>query len=223
MSAPDKRSKAGFAAGIAFAVVCVIWLAIMEFNFGKTVLLIIGLLVAALIAFIVYNMSKGVDTSKKAPAQKTWAPTGDSAVDEVVQKGQELLKQIREEDRLIPDEEISAKIVEIDNVSGKIFDAVIEAPGKAPKIRRFMNYYLPTTLKMLTAYRRMDEKELTGKSVEETRQQIREALDVVVKAFSKQLEAVREEDMLDISTDIEVLETMLKQDGLTENGLHEDK
>lgn len=222
MSAPNKKSGAALKACIAFAVVALLWLLILGFDFGKIVLLIVGVVLALGVAFIVFNMAKGLDTSKKAPQQKNFVPTGNAAVDEVVQKGQELLRQIRKENELLPDEELTRKIDEIETISGRIFDAVTEDAIKAPKIRRFMNYYLPTTLKMLTAYRKMDEKELKGRSAEETRAQIENALDVVVKAFQKQLETIQEEDMMDISTDIEVLETMLKQDGLTEGGLHKD-
>ena len=76
-----------------------------------------------------------------------------------------------------------------------------------------------TTMKMLTGYRKMDERKVEGKNADATRQQIRSAMDVVIKAFEKQLDTMHQDDLLDISTDIDVLETMLKQDGLIDSGI----
>ena len=98
-----------------------------------------------------------------------------------------------------------------------------DKPEKAPQIRRFMDYYLPTTLKMLQGYRKMDERQVSGTEADATRSQIRQAMDVVLKAFDKQLHALYQDDMLDLSTDIDVMEAMLKQDGLVESGLKGDK
>jgi 5-bromo-4-chloroindolyl phosphate hydrolysis protein len=84
-----------------------------------------------------------------------------------------------------------------------------------------MDYYLPTTLKMLSGYRKMDERQVTGKNAQETRSQIREAMNTVLKAFDKQLDALYQDEMLDLSTDIDVMETMLRQDGLIDSGMQQ--
>lgn len=164
-------------------------------------------------------MAGGVDTSKKAPAQKPIQKTGDEAVDGMIEKGLEMLKLIREENDRIPDEELSRNMDEIDRTAREIFRAVAEQPGKAPQIRRFMDYYLPTTLKMLSGYSKMNERNVTGTRADATRKQIEDATDVVVKAFKKQLNNLYQDDILDISTDVEVLETLLKSDGLVDTGL----
>ncbi len=175
--------------------------------------LIAGLL-SLLIGRVAYVMFSGLDTSKKAPAMNELPVTGDDAVDRLVSRGKEMLSQIRKEDELIPDPELSARIVELEGITTRIFQAVIEQPGKAPQIRRFMDYYLPTTLKMLTGYRKLNERGVSGGKAQETRERIESAMQVVVGAFRKQLETLYQNDMLDITTDIDVLETMLKQDSL---------
>ncbi len=182
---------------------------------------LIAAAVALLVGRLVYIMAQGVDTSKKVPAQKPIPKTGDSAVDSLVEKGQEMLAQIRAEDDLIPDPELSEKMKRLDDVANRIFRTVADQPQKAPQIRRFMEYYLPTTLKMLTGYRKMDERNVQGENAAATRQQIQDAMDVVLKAFDKQLDTMYQDDMLDISTDIDVLETMLRQDGLIDSGMHQ--
>ena len=175
--------------------------------------------IALLVGRVVFIMAQGLDTSKEAPVQQPIPKTGDSAVDSLVEKGQEMLAEIRKENDLIPDAELTAQMNQLDKVANQIFHTVAEQPAKAPQIRRFMDYYLPTTLKMLTGYRKMDERQVKGENANEARAQIREAMDTVLKAFDKQLDALYQDELLDISTDIDVMETMLRQDGLIDGGV----
>ena len=184
---------------------------------------LIAAAVALLVGRVAFIMAQGLDTTKEAPAQQPIPKTGDSAVDSLVEKGQEMLAQIRRENDLIPDARLSERMAQLDDVADRIFRTVAEKPQKAPQIRRFMDYYLPTTLKMLAGYRKMDERQLSGGEAEKTRAQIQEAMDMVVGAFEKQLNTLYQDDMMDISTDIDVLETLLRQDGLVGSGLREDK
>lgn len=184
---------------------------------------LIAAAVALLVGRVAFIMAQGLDTTKEAPAQQPIPKTGDSAVDSLVEKGQEMLAQIRRENDLIPDAHLSERMAQLDDVADRIFRTVAEKPQKAPQIRRFMDYYLPTTLKMLAGYRKMDERQLSGGEAEKTRAQIQEAMDMVVGAFEKQLNTLYQDDMMDISTDIDVLETLLRQDGLVGSGLREDK
>jgi hypothetical protein len=169
---------------------------------------------ALLLGRVAYIMFSGLDTSKQAPAMSDLPLTGDETTDRIIARGKDLLSQIRKEDELIPDPVLSAQIVQLETIAGRIFQAVIEQPGKAPQIRRFMDYYLPTTLKMLTGYRRLTERGVSGKDSESTKKRIEDAMRVVLDAFNKQLETLYQNDMLDITTDIDVLETMLTQDSL---------
>lgn len=184
---------------------------------------LIAAAVALLVGRVAFIMAQGLDTTREAPAQQPIPKTGDSAVDSLVEKGQEMLAQIRRENDLIPDACLSERMAQLDDVADRIFRTVAEKPQKAPQIRRFMDYYLPTTLKMLAGYRKMDERQLSGGEAEKTRAQIQEAMDMVVGAFEKQLNTLYQDDMMDISTDIDVLETLLRQDGLVGSGLREDK
>ena len=184
---------------------------------------LIAAAVALLVGRVAFIMAQGLDTTKEAPAQQPIPKTGDSAVDSLLEKGQEMLAQIRRENDLIPDARLSERMAQLDDVADRIFRTVAEKPQKAPQIRRFMDYYLPTTLKMLAGYRKMDERQLSGGEAEKTRAQIQEAMDMVVGAFEKQLNTLYQDDMMDISTDIDVLETLLRQDGLVGSGLREDK
>ena len=215
-----KNSKALFWALIAVGTVVVLYSLIFKLYRWQHYLICLG--VALLVGRVVYIMAQGLDTSKEAPAQQQIPKTGDAAADSLVERGQEMMSQIRQENALIPDAELTAQMNQLDDVANRIFHTVAEQPAKAPQIRRFMDYYLPTTLKMLQGYRKMDERQVSGQEAQQTRAQIRRAMDVVLKAFDKQLNALYHDDMLDLSTDIDVMETMLRQDGLVESGIKGD-
>ena len=159
------------------------------------------------------------EEAARREAERAKATTGDTAVDGLILRGQQLLQRIRSENDRLPDPEITGQIDAIESIANQIFKAVIEQPQKASQIRRFMDYYLPTTLKMLVAYRRMEEGNVTGETADNARVRIRDSLNLVIEAFTKQLSKLYEHDALDITTDIDVMETMLKQDGLIDSGL----
>ena len=175
---------------------------------------LIGGALALLLGRVAYIMFSGLDTSQTAESIQDLPVTGNQAVDLLIARGQDMLKAIRREDELIPDPALSEKIVQLDGIATRIFETVIDQPEKAPQIRRFMDYYLPTTLKMLTGYRKLQQSGVSGVQAQNTKNRITDAMDVVLGAFNKQLETLYQNDMLDISTDIDVLETMLKQDSL---------
>ena len=212
-----KRLTAGLIAG---GFVCALYAAV--FGFGKPIHLLIGLPLSVLAGWAASVMAMGLDTSKKAPQQEPdpTPETGNAYADDLIKKGQELIRQIRAENDMIPDAQLTEKIDRLDDISGRIFHAVADQPSKASQVRRFMDYYLPTTLKMLNAYRRMDQQKVGGKNADETRAQIQEAMGVIVDSFERQLDNLYQSDMLDITTDIEVLETLLRRDGLVES-IHE--
>ena len=134
--------------------------------------------------------------------------------DPLLQERDRALSELRRLDENIEDAKLSAQIVHMEEVTGKIFDIVAGQPAKLPQLRRFLNYYLPTTLKLLNAYDRMGAAGVEGANIDGTMGRIDAMMDKVVEAFDKQLDALFADEALDISTDITVLEQMLAQEGL---------
>lgn len=134
--------------------------------------------------------------------------------DPLLLERQRALSELRRLNDNIKDETISAQISHMEEVTGKIFDLVAQDRSKLPQIRRFLNYYLPTTLKLLNAYDRMDQAGVEGANIEGTMGKIGAMLDQICTAFDKQLDALFADEALDISTDITVLEQMLAREGL---------
>ena len=117
----------------------------------------------------------------------------------------------------IKDEKISADIDRLEDLSAKIFAQVKADPQKLPQIRKFMDYYLPTTLKLLNAYDRMGAQGVNGENIDNTMQRVESMMSTIVAAFEKQLDMLFGSEAMDISTDITVLENMMKREGLSED------
>lgn len=144
------------------------------------------------------------------------ARSGDSQVDQTIDEGTAHLKQIKHIQSRIENEVIVAKIERISQLTGNIFNVVIENPSKITEIRRFMQYYLPTTLKLLNAYEKFLTQDIQGDNISQAITYIEGMLETIIEAFEKLLDNLFQAEALDIMTDITVLEGLLAQEGLTE-------
>lgn len=155
-----------------------------------------------------------VETVVPDPPKEEEKPTGNASLDQMLSDGRKAIEEMKRLDDAIADEKISQDIRSLEAVSGKIFEQVRRNPEKLPQIRQFMDYYLPTTLKLLNAYDRMDDAGISGDNITGTKERVENIMGTIVTAFEKQLDGLFGEDALDISTDISVLETMLAREGL---------
>ena len=128
-----------------------------------------------------------------------------------------ILAQIRAVNDAIEDEEMSRKIERIEEITRKIFSYQKKKPEKAGQLRTFLNYYLPTTLKILNAYAQMEEQGVEGANITAAKERIEGMMDKVVEGFEKQLDRLFENEAMDITTDVQVLEQMLEKDGLSQS------
>ena len=153
------------------------------------------------------------EAPKKAEPKKEES-TGNAELDKMLKDGRLAIAEMKRLDDNIEDPGISADIVRLEQVSQKIFDEVKQDPKKLPQIRRFMDYYLPTTLKLLNSYDRMSGTGVSGENIDSTLAKVEGMMRTVVAAFEKQLDSLYGAEALDISTDITVLETMMAREGL---------
>lgn len=147
--------------------------------------------------------------------------TGDKIADQVITTGQDMLETIRRENAAIPDKDLTDLMNDLSVKCEQIFRTVSEEPSKATQVRKFMNYYLPTTLKMLANYRTMEQRGVSYGEMKEARETTIHGMNLILTACQKQIDNLHRDNMLDISTDIDVLEQMLKRDGFTENEIVE--
>ena len=126
------------------------------------------------------------------------------------------LKEIRQLNDEIENGPVSERIDRIGELTASIFRVVREKPERAEEVRKFMNYYLPTTLKLLKSYSLMEKQSYQGENIQASRKKIEEVLDTLVHAFEEQQDRLFRTEALDVETDISVLETMMSSDGLVQ-------
>ncbi len=155
-----------------------------------------------------YNRASQVDT-------QGMNVTSDSQ--HVIDEGNEYLVKVRQINDMIPDndeEHMSDKLYALENIMKRIFEHVGQHPEKAQDLRKFMNYYLPTTEKLLNAYVQLDAQPEVGDNIKDTKRQISDALNTINTAFEKLFDDLFQEQAWDIASDISVMQTMMSQDGL---------
>ena len=180
-------------------------------------------LIAAIAAAVVGLIAKGLckDVVEEVPEKEPEPEkTGNEELDKMLADGRAAIAELKRLDDNIADEKISADIVRLEDVSNRIFQQIKDNPKKLPQIRKFMSYYLPTTLKLLNAYDRVSAQGVEGENISATKASVAGIMDSIVAAFEKQLDSLFGDQALDISTDITVLENMMAREGFSEDMIH---
>jgi len=141
----------------------------------------------------------------------------------IINKGKEYIDAIRKSNDEIPGEEISEKIYKMELLVKRIFEQAEKNPENIPDLRKLMEYYLPMTMKLLKAYEELDKQPVQGENVMTSKTEIENTLDTLNVAFAKLLDNLFRDTAWDVSSDISVLETMLAQEGLTEDNAFRKK
>ena len=155
--------------------------------------------------------ARAAEEAKKRPQKKSYGPE----VDPIIEEGNRALSEMGRLYMSIKDPEVRGKINEIMRITDKITQDAIDDPKDIPQIKKFMNYYLPTTLKLLNSYDRMSALGIEGENLDRSMKNINEMLDAAIAAYKKRLDSLFANQALDIETDIEVMNTMLAREGLT--------
>ena len=177
---------------------------------------LVGVMSAA-VYFIMNAVCGTVEETVPDPPKKE-ETTGNPELDQMIRDGGLAIAEMKRLNDAIKDEKISADIDRLEALSAKIFAQVRANPDKLPQIRKFMNYYLPTTLKLLNAYDRMGAQGVSGENIGGTMQRVESMMGTIVTAFEKQLDMLFGSEAMDISADITVLENMMKREGLSDEG-----
>ncbi len=148
---------------------------------------------------------------EKAEEEKKYSPEVQAIIDEGKRAQSELGRLYAS----IPELAVKRKIRDIMEVADKIIEDAIEDPSDVPQIKKFLDYYLPTTIKLLNAYDRMGAQGIQGENITGTMKNIEEMLDTAIEAYHKLLDSLFANQALDIETDIEVMNTLLKREGLS--------
>lgn len=163
---------------------------------------------------------------KRIAAEEASRPKSTEPVNPELQtmivEGQEYIHKIHYLNDIIEDEVISEKMLRTENLLKEIFKRVEEAPEQMTKMHKLMNYYLPTTLKLLQAYSEYDDVSTPGQDILSAKQEIEKTIDIINEAFAELLNKLFQASVYDVTTDAQVLQTMLAKEGLTKNNFTED-
>ena len=157
------------------------------------------------------------DELGKFKEENTKSVANNTEVQETLNQGRKYLAQISHLNDRIPGVEVSNKIFKIEDLTGRILKRVEEHPSSVEDIKQLMKYYLPMTIKLLTAYAEMDEQQVKVENIDKSKHEIENVLDSLNDAFSKLLDDLYKDTAWDISSDVSVLNAMLKREGLKGN------
>ena len=141
----------------------------------------------------------------------------------IKKEGQEYLKQLADIKVQIRSSEVVAKIAHMEVLAARIFVCASEHPESISRTDKLFKYYFPSVMKLLNVYGDMERQPIQGENIQKSRKEIEESLDTINQALEKLFDEMFQDVAMDISSDIQVLEVMLKQDGLTGEEMHADK
>lgn len=190
-----------------------------------------GIFATALLSYLVYcvfslffkgplveiNRDAGNGPSVNPPSAHTKASAPVSEADTMVAEGRKTLAEIRKANNNIPNAALSNKILEIEQTATKILYHISQNPQKAPQIRKFLSYYLPTTLKLVQEYEKLWQQNVEGENINSAMRDIENIMNKIERAFDNQLDSLFKDVALDVSTDIAVLDNMLTMEGLLDD------
>lgn len=173
-----------------------------------------NLLIIAGLSLVAYGLGTKFCPTRVIRKQVPYA-TGSEDVDAMLSGISANLDKIHALNDAIPDPELSAAMTRMEKAGRSIAAAVEQAPDKARGIDRFARYYLPEVIKLMTTYANMEKNGVKGGNADQILTELRRNAATTAKAFENQLDALYSAEAMDISTDIEVLDGILKSQNLT--------
>lgn len=173
---------------------------------------LLSFLVGILVYYLVYRLLK-IIMIKKGTGTTLVDPFKAIASEKAVKLGMEKLKKLRNNTRMIPDNTVAGKVQDICRTGAEIFDYLGKNPGDIPKARQFINYYLDATEKIVNQYVELSARKDRTKEIEDSLKRVETMLDSIKDTYSRQLHNLLEDDLLDLNTEISVLEKTMKFEG----------
>ncbi len=156
-----------------------------------------------------------MQSAEKTEAVKAGEASHGEELNAVIEEGNTYIKKFRGLNDLIEGEVVSEKLYRLENVLREIFAQLKKYPEQIPEMHKFMEYYLPTTLKLVAAYEEFDRVSVPGEDILSSKKEIEKTLDTINAAFEELLNKLFRSKVYDVTTDAQVLKTMLAREGLT--------
>lgn len=138
------------------------------------------------------------------------------AVWEAVSRGENYMNELDKLRESMDGQPITQKLLRLDTVLERVFEALKKHPEQLEEMEQFMEYYLPTTVKLVTSYHEFAQVEFPGENIRNAKTEIEQTMDTINSAFEKLLDDIYQDTAFDILTDASVLQSMMAREGLTE-------
>ena len=172
-----------------------------------------------LIATTVISAGVYIAGTKLCPVRVVRVPvayaTGSEDVDALLNGVTANLDALHKLNDEIPDKQLSDAMDRMEKAGRSIADTVARTPDKARNVDRFARYYLPEMVKLMGAYAELEKQGVKGDNAAQIEADLRRNADTTAAAFENLLDALYSAEAMDISTDIEVLDSILKSQNLT--------
>ena len=154
--------------------------------------------------------------NKKEEANEGLSDSEREEIKSIIEMGRNYIEQIKKVRNELYKEEIAIKLDKLQNIANQILDYIEKNPKKLQEVNKFINHYLPITIKLINSYKDLSNQLVQGENIKNAKIEIEKSIDIINNAFENLLDDLYEDVVLDISTDISVLKTLFKQEGLTE-------
>lgn len=154
--------------------------------------------------------------NKKEEANEGLSDSEREEIKSIIEMGRNYIEQIKKVRNELYKEEIAIKLDKLQNIVNQILDYIEKNPKKLQEVNKFINHYLPITIKLINSYKDLSNQLVQGENIKNAKIEIEKSIDIINNAFENLLDDLFEDIVLDISTDISVLKTLFKQEGLTE-------
>ena len=160
---------------------------------------------------------------KQTREREVWDIQEKSPAGESIARGREYMETLDRLRESIPDREMTGKLERLDAILEQLFEALKKQPDQVEELDQFMEYYLPTTVKLVTSYQEFAAVEFPGDNVKRAKKEIRHTLDTINGAFEKLLDDFYQDKTFDVLSDASVLQSMLAREGLTASDFRQDE
>lgn len=166
---------------------------------------------------------KAYVAEENTPTAANVEATPNNDLQSMIVEGQGYITKLHYLNDIIEDEVVSEKLYHMEDLLKEIFRRLKESPNQMPKMRKLMNYYLPTTINLLQAYSEFDDVSVPNQDIISAKSEIEKTIDIINEAFAELLNKLFQESAFNASTDAQVLQTMLAKEGLTKTSMTEEK
>ena len=156
------------------------------------------------------------ELDKKAKLNRNINDSEEEELNSIIKMGRKYIEEIKSVRNELYKEEIALKIDKLQGIANQILNYVEQNPKKLQEVNKFINHYLPITIKLINSYKDLTKQTVQGDNIMNAKNEIEKSIDIINNAFENLLDDLYEDIVLDISTDISVLKTLFKQEGLTE-------